>query len=185
MKARFLLLLLPMFLFGAGCAQKPQLPADWPTAEQLSSMTPGQLQAAMETFMQKHPTQPLSADEAAAETKRAHDLVLHHQIEEVAQFVDNDYASQGTARIVRDGDREYLVLSDDFALDKGPYLTVYLNDSLDPISLGKGAMSLGTLKTNNGGQVYDIRPGTDVSKFRSVLIYDQVFHVSFGYATFK
>ena len=79
---------------------------------------------------------------------------------------------------------------EDLATSDGPDLHVWLTDQ--PVIEGQAGwrvfddgryVELGPLKANNGNQVYDVPPGTDLTGLTSVSIWCKRFAVSFGAAT--
>lgn len=73
-----------------------------------------------------------------------------------------------------------------FQVTNGPDLYVYLAVHPQPRSradVDEGFVNLGRLKGNVGAQAYAIPPGTDVARFRSVVIYCRAFHVVFSTAS--
>ncbi|MCX5205410.1 DM13 domain-containing protein [Streptomyces sp. NBC_00237] len=101
-------------------------------------------------------------------------------------FVSHEHATSGTARTVRLADGKQSVLRlEDLATSEGPDVRVYLSPR-DARSaekgLGEGAVQLGKLKGNRGNQNYSVPAGTDLSAFRSAVIWCERFSVSFGAA---
>jgi len=102
-------------------------------------------------------------------------------------FVNGDsfHKGEGTATVVRVG-QDVLVRLDPFKVTNGPALHVYLSGHTAPRNSAElhdsGALDLGTLRGNIGGQNYPIPAGTDLSKYHSVVIYCQMFHVVFSTA---
>lgn len=96
------------------------------------------------------------------------------------QFASLDHPGDGTAEVVRDGGALALQLRD-FQTDAGPDLRVYLATDTD----GSDFVDLGSLKGNSGNQRYDIRAGTDTSKYRQALIWCRAFAVGFTAAELK
>jgi len=77
---------------------------------------------------------------------------------------------------------------ENFQVTNGPDLYVYLAVHPEPRSrqdVAPGYVSLGKLKGNIGAQNYEIPAGTDLAKYRSVVIYCQPFHVVFATATLQ
>jgi hypothetical protein len=74
---------------------------------------------------------------------------------------------------------------EDFSVTNGPDLHVLL--AVDPAPASREDLGdyvdLGSLKGNLGSQNYEIPPGTDLSQFKSVVIYCVPFHVVFATAT--
>ncbi len=101
-------------------------------------------------------------------------------------FVDGDpgHEGSGTAEIQRLADGRLNVFLSNFSVTNGPDLVVVLSEdpagSRDSVSSG---LTLDALKANNGNQNYEIPAGTDVSRFKSVIIYCKSFPTIFAYAT--
>ncbi|MFJ2740782.1 DM13 domain-containing protein [Streptomyces sp. NPDC087440] len=101
-------------------------------------------------------------------------------------FVSHEHATSGTARAVRLADGKQSVLRlENLATSEGPDVRVYLSPrdaGSVPKGLGKGALELGKLKGNRGNQNYAVPAGTDLSAYRSAVIWCARFSVSFGAA---
>ncbi len=93
------------------------------------------------------------------------------------------YTTTGEVAVVTDGDASTIVF-DELATDNGPDLFVYLspNDAVDGEVLPEGSLLLGGLQGNIGTQTYEIPPGTDLSQYRSVVIWCDRFSSAFGAA---
>jgi hypothetical protein len=94
---------------------------------------------------------------------------------------DGIHNAEGTARIIPLQDDTNVLRLENLKVTNGPDLYVYLStdkNALDFVNLGK-------LKANNGNQNYDIPPGTDLSKYDTVLIWCKAFSVLFGSAELK
>jgi hypothetical protein len=101
-------------------------------------------------------------------------------------FVDGEpgHEGSGTAELQRlTGGSLNLFLSN-FSVTNGPDLVVVLSEdpagSRSSVSTG---LTLDALKANNGNQNYEIPAGTDLSRFKSVIIYCKSFPTVFAYAT--
>lgn len=96
-----------------------------------------------------------------------------------------DHETTGTASLVRLADGGHVLRFENLSTSNGPDLRVYL--SAEPAS-GEGRafardfIDIGALKGNRGNQNYEIPAGTDVSRFRSVVIWCRRFTVGFGVA---
>lgn len=96
------------------------------------------------------------------------------------------HPTSGRATIYQSPDgKRYLRLSD-FATSNGPDVHVVLLRA-DEKALGGVAVTgeldkveLGSLKGNQGDQNYDLSATTDLSKYQTVAIYCERFHVIFG-----
>lgn len=99
---------------------------------------------------------------------------------------DNFHKGSGIAKILSNEDSSILRF-EDFMVTNGPALFVTLSKHENPINhdeLGD-YLSLGELKGNIGDQNYEIPEGTDLSEYKSVVIYCKPFRVIFSIATLK
>ncbi|MEM1378844.1 MAG: DM13 domain-containing protein [Pseudomonadota bacterium] len=125
---------------------------------------------------------PLFIDQVVQE-----ELVNANAFEAVASgaFRDADAAhrGQGNATILRNGSGETVLRLTEFEVTNGPDLEVWLSSVADPqasrdVSNGEW-VSLGQLKGNIGDQTYTIPADTDLSQYRSVVIWCEQFGVLF------
>lgn len=98
-------------------------------------------------------------------------------------FYDIIHVGSGQALFYQLADGTRILRLQDFEVDNGPDLHVYLVP-IDPVpaSVGveiEGAVDLGKLKGNIGDQNYEIPSGLDLSQFKSVVIWCQPFRVPF------
>jgi hypothetical protein len=99
----------------------------------------------------------------------------------VFQDGDPGHDGEGIAEIQRLPDGSFNVFLKEFSVTNGPDLFVVL--STDPGGQYRdGDLVLSDLRANNGNQNYAIPAGTDVSGFRSVIIWCRQFDVVFAYA---
>ncbi|MCB9640932.1 MAG: DM13 domain-containing protein [Myxococcales bacterium] len=100
-------------------------------------------------------------------------------------FQSSAHPTQGTAKIVKEGDKLFVELGEDFKTDPGPDLKVYL--TADTVGdANKGAfLSLGPLTSVTGKQRYEItlQTGQTIETYKAVSIWCEAFQVIFGYAT--
>ena len=102
------------------------------------------------------------------------------------QWQKKTYAAQGSWKIVRKGDRNTLVFSEDFAVPKGPDLKIFLSPlplaQVKSANATQGAQLVARLKTNTGTQSIEVPAGVDLTKYQSVLIhcerYSKLFSAS-------
>jgi Electron transfer DM13 len=104
------------------------------------------------------------------------------------QFQDGDsfHKGSGTAIIYQVPEGEHLLRFENFSATNGPDLHVLLVEHASPASRDEimaGYLDLGALKGNIGNQNYEIPAGTDLSKYKSVVIYCMPFHVIFATAS--
>jgi hypothetical protein len=98
-------------------------------------------------------------------------------------FVSHAHGTTGTVRVLATEGGATVVRFEDLATDNGPDLKVYLSaNPADSGEIGSGALSLGDLKGNRGNQNYEVPADTDLSSFRSVVIWCERFTVAFGAA---
>jgi hypothetical protein len=98
-------------------------------------------------------------------------------------FYNLFHVGSGQALVYQLSDGSRILRLQDFEVDNGPELHVYLVPN-DPVttSIGvdiPGSVDLGHLKGNIGDQNYEIPAGLDLSQFKSVVIWCQPFKVTF------
>ncbi|MEO6196734.1 MAG: DM13 domain-containing protein [Dehalococcoidia bacterium] len=98
------------------------------------------------------------------------------------QGADDFHFGEGQALLIETGPSKYVLRFENFSVRNGPDLFVYL--SPDPEGYGDGAVKLGSLKGTDGAFNYDVPEGTDVSQFKSAVIWCDQFSVLFATATF-
>ena len=123
---------------------------------------------------------PLLFDEVVEETLTKATVVA------TGSFRDADRAHQGTGiatLVALPGGGHEIQLSD-FEVTNGPDLEVWLSSHPDPATSSDVSdnawLALGQLKGNVGDQAYAVPAGTDVSAFRSVVIWCEQFGVLFS-----
>ena len=94
---------------------------------------------------------------------------------------DSFHRSRGTALIIESADNRYTIRLLDFFVTSGPDLFVYL--SPDPEDWTRDALEVSDLRGNEGTFDYDVPAGTDVSRYRSVIIWCKSFSFLFAYAS--
>jgi hypothetical protein len=132
-------------------------------------------------------TAPQPSEEQATETQTAEPEPAQPVVVVQGQFQDADsfHQGSGSATIYQLPDGGLVLRFEDFSVTNGPDLHVLLASEPAPASrddLGD-YLDLGSLKGNVGNQNYDIPPDTDLSQFKSVVIYCVPFHVVFATAT--
>ena len=102
------------------------------------------------------------------------------------ELVDHAHRGDGTANVITDGNRTFLRFEDDFAIDNGPDLNVYLVRGVDADGpageFDDDFIDLGDLKGNIGAQNYEIPEGVDISEYDTVVIWCVRFGVAFNAA---
>ena len=99
-------------------------------------------------------------------------------------FFKKKYRIKGTWSIVERDGTQYVKFSDDFKTKNGPDLKVFLSPKSAADVTGKnagdGALNLGALQSNKGGQEYAIPAGTDLSQFSTVLVHCEAYAILWG-----
>lgn len=105
------------------------------------------------------------------------------------RFVSHEHETTGTAGVYRLADGSLQLVLSDLRTSNGPDVRVWL--SAGPVVEGRaGWYTAGTyehlevapIKGNRGNQVYPLPAGTDLSRWRSVVLWCEDFSVSFGAA---
>ncbi|MBP7114573.1 MAG: DM13 domain-containing protein [Candidatus Peribacteraceae bacterium] len=100
------------------------------------------------------------------------------------QDADDFHRGSGKATVYAQADRKYFLRFEDFTVTNGPDLSVYLVRSADG-NVDSGFLDLGRLKGNIGNQNYEIPEGTDLTQYKSVVIWCVAFSVSFSVAALQ
>ena len=93
-------------------------------------------------------------------------------------FVSDAHPTMGTATVNLD---KTLLSLTNFKTDDGPKLLLYLSSEVD----SKEYVDLGDLKGLDGNYEYEIPAGTDIEKYKYVVVWCIDFSVSFGHAELK
>ena len=104
------------------------------------------------------------------------------QIAAASEFISLDHGTSGTALVVALPDGGVTLRFEDLDTSNGPDLYVVLTPHAADSGNYDGRLQLGRLKGNRGDQNYDIPPGTDLTAFRSVVIWCERFSSPFGAA---
>ena len=135
--------------------------------------------------------EPAAAAPAAEEAEEAAEVAQEPATPQIVtlgsgMLIDHDHPGTGTANVLTDGTQTFLRFEDDFAIDNGPDLNVYLvrgvDADSDPGLFDDDFVDLGDLKGNIGAQNYEIPPGVDVSEYDTVVIWCVRFGVAFNAA---
>lgn len=93
------------------------------------------------------------------------------------------HTGSGTAKLLKQTDGSYIVRLENFQVENGPQLEVYLSKAVKPNSStavsSAGFINLGNLKSVNGSQNYLVPTGTDLTQLKSVVIWCTTFSVNF------
>ena len=95
---------------------------------------------------------------------------------------DEFHFGNGTASLIEVEPGRFHLRLEDFSVRNGPDLFVYL--STDAGDYADDALELGRLKASDGSFGYDVPAGTDVSRFRSAIIWCKQFSHLFAVAPF-
>jgi hypothetical protein len=94
------------------------------------------------------------------------------------------HSGTGDAGIFQNPDGSLVLRFENFDIENGPDLEVYLVPGADQTSLPEGSIHLGPLKGNIGDQNYELPPGTElVPGAYTVLVWCEAFSVEFVGAT--
>jgi hypothetical protein len=94
---------------------------------------------------------------------------------------DGTHNAEGVAKEISTEDGRKFIRFENFKVTNGPDLYVYLatdQSASDFVDIGK-------LKANNGNQNYEIPDGTDLAKYKTVVIWCKAFSVLFGSAELR
>ncbi len=90
----------------------------------------------------------------------------------------------GDAGIFLNPDGTYVLRFENFDIENGPNLDLYLVPGADQVSLPEGSIPLGDLKGNIGDQNYELPPGTELTPGPyTALVWCEAFGVEFVGAT--
>lgn len=95
----------------------------------------------------------------------------------------------GTWSIVDDGGQLFVVLDGKFRTKKAPDLKIFLSptqaNQLGNRNATKGSLKIAQLDSHQGAQRYPIPAGTDLSKYRSILIHCEKYTKLWGVADLR
>ena len=98
------------------------------------------------------------------------------------QGADDFHFGRGQALLIEMAPDEYTLRFENFSVRNGPDLFVYL--STNPDGYSDDALLLGELKGTDGAFNFDVPSGTDVSQYRSAVVWCKAFSVLFATAMF-
>jgi len=155
-----------------------------PSRAQIDQMTPAARDELMTNMMaQAAVASDIDIDEpmnmAMAETP----LVVA-----TGQFKDADivHKGSGVASLYRLPDASHVIRLENFQVTNGPALVVLLahaGDLQNADEVKRGYIKLGDLKGNKGNQNYEVPPDIKIGRYRSVVIWCELFDVLFSAAT--
>jgi electron transfer DM13 len=100
-------------------------------------------------------------------------------------FRSLEHRTTGSAHVLRLANGLHVLRIEDLDTSNGPDLRVYLSElpsNLGWHDYGEKYVELGKLKGNRGDQNYRIPAGTDISRYKSLVIWCVRFKVGFGVA---
>lgn len=103
----------------------------------------------------------------------------------VGSFQTIAHQTSGMVRVGPTPDGRLVVFLEDLATDNGPDVRVLLSPfpaDGDATQFGTDALELGLMKGNVGNQTYEVPAGTDLTQYRSVVLWCERFSVGFGVA---
>lgn len=162
-------------LFGAGCEYVPPYRlGEVPTASQLARMSPEEKAAGMRAMLEREPAPAFDEAASRAAMAVAIETVKNGLPERFAEFQSAFlHEATGSVRIVREGEKLYVVLSEDFSVTSGPRLVVRVS-----------GREIGSLVSTQGAQTYEIPDGIALESIDDVDVYCEPFHVVFARARF-
>jgi hypothetical protein len=95
---------------------------------------------------------------------------------------DEFHFGSGQALLIETEPGIYVLRFENFSVQNGPDLFVYLSPSAE--GYADGAIKLGGLKATDGAFNYEIPAGTDISQFQSAIVWCDAFAVLFATAPF-
>jgi hypothetical protein len=92
----------------------------------------------------------------------------------------NDHAVSGSYEIAEKDGKLWLMLQDDFSLDKAPDPYIVLSSTGK--GSGQGTLNLGALKKQKGASVFEIVGLKDVKGYSQVLVWCKKYNINLGQA---
>jgi hypothetical protein len=161
-----------------------EFPIDLPSPEELAKMPAEELDKIEDEMLQVAADMPdKKMDDPMPEAaSNSPTIVVQGQFQDADSF----HKGAGQATIYQLLDSNHVLRFENFEATNGPDLHVLLAKHPAPTSrdqIMEGYLDLGSLKGNIGNQNYDIPAGTDISEYRSIVIYCMPFHVIFSTAS--
>lgn len=97
-----------------------------------------------------------------------------------ADFKASAHDVKGQALLIKESNGKYVLRFENFETINGPDLRIYMSTGLDD----KDFIDLGEIKATKGNVNYSIPEGTDLSKYKNVLVWCEDFSILFSYASF-
>jgi len=94
---------------------------------------------------------------------------------------DEFHFASGTVTLIETAPDTYVLRFEGISVRNGPDLFVYLSPSEEGYTAD--ALELGGLKASDGSFNYEVPPGTDITRFKSAVIWCKAFSVQFATAT--
>lgn len=98
---------------------------------------------------------------------------------------DSFHFGSGQVLLVRGPEGQLVLRFEGYEVRNGPDLFVYLSPDPAGEPEAKGALNLGGIRATKGNVNYEVPAGTDVSSFRSAVIWCRSFDVVFAVARFE
>lgn len=134
-------------------------------------------------------TIPVAVHPASASASASGQPVVVPVVRSTGTFISHEHDTSGTVSVIEKPDGSTVVAIRDLDTTTGPDVHVWL--SAGPVIAGLSGwrtaanaahVDLGQIKGNRGNQVYAIPPGTDLARYRAVVLWCVQFSVSFGAA---
>jgi hypothetical protein len=129
--------------------------------------------------------QPDRGDASSSDRSVARDQSAGPRTLRKGRFLSLEHETSGQASIVQLGDGRRFLTFENLTTSNGPDLRVYLSEvpaSDDWYAYGERFVDLGPLKGNLGNQNYVLPAETDLSRYKSAVIWCRRFTVGFGVA---
>ena len=133
------------------------------------------------TDLPRETAAPAPTDAPIEETVAPTPEAFVARVERLGQWVgaDDFHFAGGDALLIESAPGVYTLRVENFSVRNGPDVFVLLSRS---DGYEDGALNLGSLKGTDGAFNYEVPPGTDVSQFKSAIIWCRQFDVLFGHA---
>jgi hypothetical protein len=97
---------------------------------------------------------------------------------------DSSHRGEGAAMIIETAEGELVLRFEEFSVTNGPDLFVVLSEGTDGDGASNG-LNLGENRATDGNVNYEIPAGTDLSRYKSVIIWCRAFDIVFAYANLE